>query len=297
MSDCNITPRLSYCPGVTPRPADQRRTILVTGAAGGLGAAAADRFLAGGWRVAAVDLTVPTLDGANALPLAMDVTDDAAVEDAMRQVEAWAPDGLDAVATFAGIGCIGPLMDVPMSSFQRVLDVNVLGTHRTVRASWRLVERARGRILLIGSEAGWQHALPLNGPYAMSKHAIEAYADTLRRELMFVGVDVVLLQPGPFRSAMTLRIAPVIDAVPDDSPFKPLARAAMPRLVHENARASEPALLAEATYRAATAERPRPRYSVRPHRGRMLLNRLPVPLVDRLLMRALDRSPRNTSPP
>lgn len=205
---------MTYCPDVIPDP-DRRRSILITGAAGGLGGAAVERFAAGGWRVAAADLETPRVAAPDALALAMDVTDDESVESALRQVERWAPDGLGAVATFAGIGCIGPLMDVPLASFQRVFDVNVLGTHRTVRATWRLVDRAGGRILVIGSEAGWQHALPLNGPYAMSKHAIEAYADTLRRELMFVGVDVVLLQPGPFRSPMTLRIAPVIDAVPD----------------------------------------------------------------------------------
>ncbi len=229
----------------------------------------------------------------------MDVADATSVEKALDRVEVWAPDGLDAVATFAGIGCIGPLMDIPVSKVEQVLDVNVLGTHRTVRASWRLVERAGGRVVLIGSEVGWQHALPLNGPYAMSKHAIEAYADALRRELMFVGVDVVLLQPGPFRSSMTSRIAPVMEAVPRDSPFKPLAMDATTRLATVASHASDPAVLAEATYRAATVPRPRTRYSVRPHRGRALLNRLPVPLVDRLLLRALNRppSPRSSGAP
>lgn len=129
----------------------------------------------------------------------------------------------------------------------------------------------------------------------MSKHALEAYADALRRELMFVGVDVVLMRPGPFRSAMTQRIVPVLDAVPEDSPFKPLAVAGAPRVEQEHARASDPAILADAVFRAATTRRPRARYAVRLHRGRELMDRLPVVVVDRLLKRALGgASPRRT---
>src|SRR5699024_11538306 len=60
--------------------------------------------------------------------------------------------------------------------------------------------------LFRSSETGPQHGMPMNGPYAMSKHAVEAYADSLRRELMFLGIDVVLVQPGPFRTGMTASI-------------------------------------------------------------------------------------------
>lgn len=266
----------------------RQRTALVTGAAGSLGGAAARRFLDSGWRVAAADLTPPTLsEHPHALALRMDVRDDASVDDAVRQVGEWAPDGVDVVATFAGIGGIGPLMDSSTDDLFRVLDVNVLGTHRTVRASWRMLRRPGGRVVLIGSETGWQHAMPLNGPYAMSKHAIEAYADALRRELMFVGLDVVLMQPGPFRSAMTVWITNTFEAVSEESPFKPLARAAAERVADEDARASDPALLAEAVFAAATTPRPRDRYRVRNNRERSILSRLPVKAVDELLRRSL----------
>lgn len=182
---------------------------------------------------------------------------------------------------------IGPLMDLPVARIERVLDVNVLGTHRTVRAAWPLLHRARGRVVLIGSATGWQHALPMNGGYAMSKHAIEAYADALRRELMFAGVGVVLVQPGPFRTDSTAAIVAAFDAVPTESPFRALAQAAKTRVAREDATANDPALLAQAVYAAATARRPRARYSVLPHRGRAGLDRLPVPVVDGLLKAAL----------
>ena len=213
----------------------------------------------------------------------MDVADEDSVREAFARIDAWCPDGLDAVVTFAGVGVIGPLMDLPVQAVERVLDVNVLGTHRTVRGAWPLLRRAGGRVVLIGSETGSQHAFPLNGPYAMSKHAIEAYADALRRELMFVGIQVVLLQPGPFRTTMTTGMSAAFEAVPADSPVKGLANSAVPRVTQEEARMSDPALLAEVAYRAATARRPRHRYSVLPHRERALLSRLPVPVVDALI--------------
>lgn len=147
---------MSYRLGVTSpaaRAADPRPTALVTGATGGLGAAAVERFLAAGWRVAAADLAPPPeADRAGVLPLGMDVTDDVSVEAAAARVAAWSPAGLDAVVTYAGIGCVGPLMDLPLAEIERVLDINVLGTHRTVRATWPLVEAAGGRFILIGSE-------------------------------------------------------------------------------------------------------------------------------------------------
>lgn len=267
----------------------RQRTALITGAAGGLGAAGVRRFLAGGWRVVAADLSAPSafadeVSRGQALALAMDVTDDASVEAAVAEIDAWCPRGLDAVITYAGVGGIGPLMDTTPEAMATVLDVNVLGTHRTVRASWPLLQRARtGRVILIGSETGAQHAMPLNGPYAMSKHAIEAYADSLRRELMFVGGTVVLIQPGPFRTAMSSVVSSTFEAVAHDSAFKPLAVAATAHLGDEMEGAADPAVLAEAVFEAATTSRPRTRYAVGTDPGRARLNRLPVPVADRLI--------------
>ncbi|WP_116115977.1 SDR family NAD(P)-dependent oxidoreductase [Austwickia chelonae] len=277
-------------------PENRKRTVLITGAARGLGAAAVTRFLAGGWRVAVADLTVPEPTSYrhpphdDILPVTMDVTQDDSVAKALRHVEKWSPDGLDAVVTFAGVTGIGPLMDTPIQDIDRVLDVNVLGTHRTVQASWHLIRQAGGRVVLIGSETGRQRAMPMNGAYAMSKHAVEAYADALRRELMFVGVDVILMQPGPFRTGMTSRITAAFDAVPDSSPFKPLAREAGKRVGDEDAKASDPSVLAEAVFHATTAHHPKPRYPVRLNRRRELLDRLPTALVDRILKYSLARS-------
>ncbi|MDO5698485.1 MAG: SDR family NAD(P)-dependent oxidoreductase [Dermatophilus congolensis] len=278
--------------------AAQRPCALVTGAAGGLGAAAVRRFIDGGWRVAAADLKAPTgFRSDDVLPVAMDIRDTASVEAGMDELRRWAPDGIDALVTFAAVGGIGPLMETSVEDMATVMDVNVVGTHRTVLAAWEHVRKASGRIVLIGSETGAQHAFPLNGPYAASKHAIEAYADALRRELMFVGVPVVLMQPGPFRTAMLSRVPSAFAAVPAESPFKPLTDHAIAHLAGAEKKASDPEVLADAVFDAATSARPRTRYPVRVDRGRALLDLLPVGVVDRVLKSAIGSSVSTHSQP
>jgi NAD(P)-dependent dehydrogenase (short-subunit alcohol dehydrogenase family) len=259
-------------------------SVLVTGAAGGLGAAVVERFVAGGWQVYAADLAAPRA-GAGVVPLVMDVTCQESVDAAFEHVD---PAQLAAVVNFAGVLGVGPLMEVPAEKLQRILDINVLGTHRVNRAAFRLLRAGGGRIINISSETGWQRALPMNGPYAMSKHAVEAYSDALRRELMLVGVPVVVIQPGPFRTSMTADLGPVLRAtVADDSPFAKLARRTARGAARESAKAHDPAELAEVVWTAGTVARPRARYAVGTDPMRRLLHHLPVPLTDRLLRRVL----------
>ena len=257
-------------------------SVLVTGAAGGLGRAVVDLFADRGCTVYAADLAEPRArDGV--VPLVVDVTSDVSVEAAVASIPA-----LDCVINFAGILGIGPLMDIPADRFARVLDINVVGTHRVNRACFPMLHASGGRIINISSETGWQRALPMNGPYATSKHAIEAYSDALRRELMFVGVAVVVVQPGPFRTAMTGGIeAAFAAATVTGSPFERLARKVGRMAAGEQAKAHDPALLAEVIWQAATTSKPKVRYSVKPDAARTVMHRLPTAMVDRLLRKAL----------
>jgi len=264
-----------------------RRTILVTGAGGGLGGETARLFAERGWTVFAADLTPPPA-GAHVVPVVMDVTDTATVEKALAKVEEASPDGLGAVVNFAGILAVGPLVEIEEARLQRVLDINVMGTYRVNKAAFDAVRRGGGRIVNISSETGWQRAMMLNGPYAMSKHAIEAYSDALRRELMFLGVPVVVIQPGPFRTNMTGSVQQQFArAVGEDSPFARLVAKVGRAGARESAKSHDPAELAEVIWTAVTTDRPKLRYSVKPDRQRVRLHRLPTRLADRLLLKSL----------
>ena len=182
-----------------------KRIALVTGAGGGLGHATVERLVANGWKVFAADINKDMLRSSmhdpDVMPVVIDVTDRESIRSAYDAV-ASNTDHLDGIVNFAGIMGVGSLTDIPEERLARVLDINVMGTYRVNKKFLPLVEAARGRIVNISSETGWQSAAPFNGPYAMSKHAIEAYSTSLRRELALLGIKVITVQPGPFRTDM-----------------------------------------------------------------------------------------------
>lgn len=267
------------------------RTAFVTGAAGGLGAATTRLLVDRGWEVLAADLPGPSLEALGELPHVHPVPVDVTDADSVARAAADVPtDGLDAVVTFAGVLRVGSVAEVDEADLRLVLDVNLLGTYRVVRALFDAVVARRGRIVVISSETGWQTAAPFNGPYAISKHAVEAYADALRREAALLGVHVTKMQPGPFRTDMVDGIrAAFASAAASSRHFGPVLERLGPRAASEVGRASDPALLAEAVHRALTSPRPRAAWSVRPDRTRSLLERLPTGVQDRLVVAALQR--------
>ena len=182
-----------------------KRTALITGAGGGLGHAVVERLVMNGWKVFAADISKDLLRSSihdpDVVPIEMDVTNGDSIRSAYDAIASHT-DHLDGIVNFAGIMGVGSLTDIPEERLARILDINVMGTYRVNKKFFPLVEAAKGRIVNISSETGWQSAAPFNGPYAMSKYAIEAYSTALRRELALLGIKVVTIQPGPFRTSM-----------------------------------------------------------------------------------------------
>jgi NAD(P)-dependent dehydrogenase (short-subunit alcohol dehydrogenase family) len=268
------------------------RTVVVTGAAGGLGAATVRRLADRGWRVIAADLEGPGLQALaseRVVPLEVDVTDGASVA-ALRDRVLAETDRLAGLVTFAGVLEIGSLVEIDEAAFRRVIDVNLIGTFLVVGALFPLIHRGGGRIVLMSSETGWQTAMPFNGPYAISKHAVEAYGDALRRELMFVGVPVVKIQPGAFRTGMVASILDRFERAADASEhFGDLLRKGMARIPKEQARAADPAELAVLIERVLTEQRVRPAYRIHTNPQTGALSLLPARVVDRVLKTGLQR--------
>lgn len=268
------------------------RSVLVTGAAGGLGGATTRLLADRGWQVFAGDLAGEALERCaqhpGVVPVVLDVTDRDSVSDAVETVSAQV-DGLDGVVNFAGILAVGSVIEVAERDLARVLDVNVLGTFRVNQSFFPLVLARRGRVVNISSETGQQAGAPFNGVYAMSKHAIEAYSDSLRRELSLLGVTVVKIQPGPFRTPMVASIERQFTAAAEASThFGPVLRRLLSLALREHEKAHDPAVLAEVVHQALITGRPRAAYPVRQDRGRRLLDRLPTRWSDAILRRALS---------
>lgn len=176
------------------------RTILVTGAGGGIGQVVAARLLARGDRVIASarkldQMTELEKDGATLV--AMDVGDDASVTSGFGKISA-----LDAVIHCAAIAPLGTVEFTPPPTMAHVYNVNTLGALRVLQASLPLLRVApSGRLLLLSSLWG-QVSGPFVSAYAASKHAIEALADSARRETRRQGVHISVIEPGVVKTPM-----------------------------------------------------------------------------------------------
>ena len=274
---------------------------LVTGASTGIGRAAVKVLTSHGWRVFAGVRKAADADslrqefGDRVAPLLFDVTDAGAVRAAADNVRA-ALGGrtLKGLVNNAGMALGGPLAHQPVDQIRQVFEVNVLGPVTVSQAfipllgADRSLSGAPGRIVNITSVAG-KLAPPFLGDYAMSKHALEAFSDTLRRELVIYGIDVIAIGPGAV-------VTPIWDKAEsaDGTPyaatdFSAAIKTFRDYFIAEGRKGLPAERIGEAIYAALTVPKPKVRYAVVPNRfaNWTLPMLLPKRVVDRLLAKRL----------
>lgn len=179
-----------------------RDTAVVTGCSSGIGLATAKALYQDGWQVYATARKpeiVEKLDDAGFEAAQLDVTDGsqarAVVERAVEETG-----GIDLVVNNAGFAQLGPIEDVSTARVRRQFDVNVFGPHRVTRAALpHMREQGEGTIVNVSSAAGLV-PFPGGGVYSGAEHALEAMSDALRSEVDGLGIDVVLVEPGPVKT-------------------------------------------------------------------------------------------------
>jgi len=181
------------------------KTVLITGAASGFGRGAAIELAKRGHKVIAAvlddkqarelkkaepKLTVTKLDITHAKDIA--------------KVDKYKP---DVFVANAAIGQTGPLSVIPLKRLRGVFEVNVFGTFAvTQRVAQGMRKRRAGRIIIMSSIGGVRAGVG-SGPYTMTKHAVQAFGTALRAELKMFGVDVCLINPGPYATGFNDRMA------------------------------------------------------------------------------------------
>lgn len=180
------------------------KVVLVTGAGSGIGWAITRRLVDEGHYVYAGARKEAHLRALGAVrnvrPLRLDITNPNDISAAVEVVRSEAQ-SLYGLVNNAGIATLGPVIDGDIDEVALTMNVNVLGTYRVTQAFAPLVLAARGRIVTIGSVSGILAARNVSA-YSMSKHAIEAFTDSLAAELAQAGVHVSVIEPGVFNTSL-----------------------------------------------------------------------------------------------
>ena len=249
------------------------RAVLITGCSTGIGRATAERLARSGWRVYAtardVEKIAPLTDLGCEL-LALDVTDEASMRDAVGEVER-REGAVGVLVNNAGYSQSGAVEGVPMEKVRRQFETNVFGLVRMCQLVLPGMRRQGwGRIVNISSMGG-RLTFPGGGYYHATKYAVEALSDALRFEVAGFGVRVVIVEPGLIRTKFAEAATGSMEGSgPTDGPYAGFD-AAVERAVRDNYERGPflklgggPETVAATIERAIAVERPRARYAVTP---------------------------------
>ncbi len=277
------------------------KSIVVTGVSSGIGYGTAKEFIKHNYRVFGSvrkeeDAGIIKAElGPSFTPLLLDVTDREAVLRAAGQVEETVGGaGLAGLINNAGTALAGPLMHQPLYEIRQQFEVNVLGLISVTQAFLPLLGAKKPqthkpvRIVNVSSVSG-KVAEPFLGAYAGTKHALEGISDSLRRELLTYGIDVIVIRPGAVKTAIWEKgAAPVSGGryIQTDcaGSLDKLQRYAE-KLVSNG---YSPETFGKFVRKVFEAKRPKTRYAIVP--GRFMDWTIPTSLPDRWLDRLIGRS-------
>ncbi len=260
------------------------RAVVVTGVSTGIGWGTAQVLLAKGFHVFGSVRKAEDADrlrqnwGEAFTPLLFDVTDPRAVAEAARQVDhAVRGRTIAGLVNNAGIAMPAPLIHQAIEDFRLQLEVNVVGALIVTQAFVSLLgadrqrQGSRGRIVNVSSVGG-QLAGPFLGAYCASKFALEGMSESLRRELMLHGIDVIVVGPGAVATPIWDKAEAVDLRAWMDTDYGPAAERFQRTSVDDGRRGLPPERVGEVIHLALTAPHPRTRYAVmrRPWRDGIL---------------------------
>jgi NAD(P)-dependent dehydrogenase (short-subunit alcohol dehydrogenase family) len=264
-------------------------TVLITGASSGIGEATAHHLQSLGFDVVGAvrkDEDAERLRSAGLRAVKLDLTDSESIAAARAQL---GDPPLAALVNNAGIAVAAPIEFIPLDQLRHQLEINLVGQVAVIQSFLPALRAGRGRIVNVSSIGG-RVALPLVGAYNMSKFALEAMSDSLRREVRSHGVNVIVIEPGGVKTPIWRKGNEVANRLQAGMPpeadrlYGPLVEALRAQTVKiATERGIEPSEVAEAIGTALTTKRPRARYLV----GRDAKLRAPMATV--LPDRVMDR--------
>ncbi len=280
-------------------------SVVITGTSTGIGWGTAKVLIERGFRVFGSVRKTSDAERLSAefdelfVPLVFDVTDEAAVKAAATDVRAeLAGERLAGLVNNAGVAVAGPLLELSVEEFRHQIDVNLVGAVIVTKAFAPLVGTdpqltgTPGRIVNISSVGG-RNAVPFLAPYAASKFALEGLSESLRRELLPFGIDVIVIGPGAVATPIWSK-AEQGDVTPYlNTPYATALERMRATMLTLGKQGLPPERIGEAVLHALTTAKPKVRYAVSPQPFQDFLARnLPKRVVDRMIGGRLGLLPR-----
>ena len=247
-------------------------SVLVTGAAGGMGNATCQKLVQNGYTVFAMDRKEVSLPGV--IFVKADLTSEEDVKNAYQTI-ASKTKALYAVIHMAGMYDLGSLLEFTESEFEGLMRVNFFSAARVNRIFMPLMKQG-SRFLLTSSELAPLRPLPFTGLYALSKTAIERYALSLRMEVQLLGMSVSVLRPGAVQTGLLDDSTRALERFTEETKLYSCNAARFRNIVDSvEERHIQPEKIAEIALKALESRRPRHVYSVNRNPLLLLLDLLP----------------------
>ena len=258
---------------------------LVTGANGGMGRAICRLLCERGFDVVGIDLA-PSDEATPWRVCLADLSDPASLAAAFDEIGAGGR--LDGVIHAAGLYDLGSLVEMGEDEFLRIFNVNLFGAVRVNRLALPYFN-AGARVVLITSELAPLSPLPFTGIYAVTKAALDRYADALRMELQLLGYPVVAIRPGAVDTGMLPASTRALDRFCETTELYPVNADRFRKIVRRvEAKKIPPEKIAGLVLRALTAKRLKPVYVINRNPYLRLLNLLPRRMQLRIVRRILQ---------
>lgn len=277
------------------------RSVVVTGVSTGIGWGILKVLIQNGFRVfgsvrKSQDAERLTKEFGEAfVPLIFDITDEAGVQTAAQQVhEQFNGETLFGLVNNAGVAVPSPLMHQPIEDFRKQMEINLIGQLIVTQAFLPLLGTDRslkgnpGRIINMSSVSG-KGGYPFLGAYAASKFALEGFSESLRRELMLYGIDVIIVGPGSVATPIWDKAEDLDISIYSGTEYAEAIRRIYKYMIEDGRNGYPPEKVGEVVLHALTTPKPRVRYAVVPGNPiRQFIQRLlPRRVIDRIIARNL----------
>lgn len=266
-----------------------KKTVFITGAGRGLGKATANAFLEAGFFVIATDIDPGLLTDFsgrdNVLTLPLDVTSESETEHCAKGIEERF-ENLDIVISNAGIFDFYPVSEAGSEKIRKIFDVNVFALANLTKYFLPLLEKSKGRIIVISSES-YKVPSPFQ-PYAVSKQALESVYNAIKLELTVTNVKCVLIRPGAIRTKIlsdTIGFSTENGVGLFQQEFKNFVKS-VPKYI---GKISDPSTVAQLIRKAALAKHPKAVYSINHNPLVSLLSHLPKKLKNDVIRKSLKK--------